>query len=233
MTLVGEPGIGKTRTGDRAHDYARAARRAGAVGPLLGRPVAPALLAVGAGAPLLRPRDRSRAAPARAGCRRGGRSPRSWPRCARAAGISAASPASRPAQARFRLFDSVTAFLRAAREQPLVLVLDDLHWADAGPCACWSSSPASSPRHACSASARIATSSSHAGTRSAETLAELTRERLFERIVLRGLTGGRRPHSSRRHAASPHRPRSSALSTPDRGQPALRDRGRPAARPGG
>ena len=36
-----------------------------------------------------------------------------------------------PQQARFRLFDSITGFLKnAARCQPLVLVLDDLHWAD-------------------------------------------------------------------------------------------------------
>lgn len=35
------------------------------------------------------------------------------------------------AQARFRLFDSVTTFLtRAAQTHPLVLILDDLHWAD-------------------------------------------------------------------------------------------------------
>src|SRR5262249_6544070 len=34
-------------------------------------------------------------------------------------------------QARFRLFDAVTTFLkRAAETRPLVLVLDDLHWAD-------------------------------------------------------------------------------------------------------
>lgn len=40
-------------------------------------------------------------------------------------------PALDPAQARFRLFDSVTAFLkRRAARQPLLLVLDDLHWAD-------------------------------------------------------------------------------------------------------
>src|SRR6185295_12260688 len=33
--------------------------------------------------------------------------------------------------ARFRLFDSVTIFLkRAAARRPLVVVLDDLHWAD-------------------------------------------------------------------------------------------------------
>jgi predicted ATPase len=36
-----------------------------------------------------------------------------------------------PEQARFRLFDAVTTFLqRAAHDQPLVLVLDNLHWAD-------------------------------------------------------------------------------------------------------
>lgn len=36
-----------------------------------------------------------------------------------------------PEQARFRLFDHVGSFFRAASdEQPLILVLDDLHWAD-------------------------------------------------------------------------------------------------------
>lgn len=40
-------------------------------------------------------------------------------------------PALEPEQARFRLFDSITGFLKnAAQSQPLVLVLDDLHWAD-------------------------------------------------------------------------------------------------------
>ena len=42
-----------------------------------------------------------------------------------------APPPLEPEQARFRLFDSITAFLKSAgRRQPLVLVLDDLHWAD-------------------------------------------------------------------------------------------------------
>ena len=36
-----------------------------------------------------------------------------------------------PKQARFRLFDSITAFLKSAgRRQPLVLIMEDLHWAD-------------------------------------------------------------------------------------------------------
>ena len=40
-------------------------------------------------------------------------------------------PALEPEQARFRLFDSITSFLKqAAQVQPLMLVLDDLHWAD-------------------------------------------------------------------------------------------------------
>ena len=42
-----------------------------------------------------------------------------------------ALPSLEPEQARFRLFDSVTTFLKnASRRQPLVVVLDDLHWAD-------------------------------------------------------------------------------------------------------
>jgi class 3 adenylate cyclase len=40
-------------------------------------------------------------------------------------------PALEPEQARFRLFDSITTFLKnAGNRQPIVLVLDDLHWGD-------------------------------------------------------------------------------------------------------
>ena len=40
-------------------------------------------------------------------------------------------PVLEPEQARFRLFFSITTFLKnVSRSQPLVLVLDDLHWAD-------------------------------------------------------------------------------------------------------
>ncbi len=40
-------------------------------------------------------------------------------------------PALEPEQARFRLFDSITTFLRnTAQTQPLMLILDDLQWAD-------------------------------------------------------------------------------------------------------
>jgi predicted ATPase len=43
----------------------------------------------------------------------------------------ASPPALEPEAARFRLFDSITTFLKnASKSQPLMLVLDDLHWAD-------------------------------------------------------------------------------------------------------
>ena len=43
----------------------------------------------------------------------------------------APAPSPDPAQARFRLFDTVAAFLKdAAARQPVVLLVDDLHWAD-------------------------------------------------------------------------------------------------------
>jgi len=42
-----------------------------------------------------------------------------------------APPTLEPEQARFRLFDSISAFLKnASARQPLLLILDDLHWAD-------------------------------------------------------------------------------------------------------
>jgi predicted ATPase/class 3 adenylate cyclase/DNA-binding CsgD family transcriptional regulator len=45
--------------------------------------------------------------------------------------LQSAPPLEDPARARFRLFDSVTAFLRnAARRRPLMILIDDVHWAD-------------------------------------------------------------------------------------------------------
>lgn len=45
--------------------------------------------------------------------------------------LEAPPPLDSPEQARFRLFDSIARFLRTAADQrPLVLLLDDLHWAD-------------------------------------------------------------------------------------------------------
>ena len=41
------------------------------------------------------------------------------------------TPTQEPAQARFRLFDSITSFFKnASHAQPIVMILDDLHWSD-------------------------------------------------------------------------------------------------------
>jgi predicted ATPase len=130
VMLVGEPGSGKTRTSEQLGTYAR----------LLGAQVLVGRCYEGEGAPAFWPwvqvirtcvQERETAVLV----------------AAMGAGASdiadlvtevrerlpnlPAPPALEPEQARFRLFDSVTSFLKcAAKVQPLVLVLDDLHWAD-------------------------------------------------------------------------------------------------------
>jgi DNA-binding CsgD family transcriptional regulator len=98
------------------------------------------------------------------------------------------APAEDPEQARFRLFDSITSFLkRASQEQPLLLVLDNLHWAD----------PTSlrllefvTPELA---TARVLILGTYRdvdvswGHPLFRTLGELTRQHLYQRVLLRGL----------------------------------------------
>jgi tetratricopeptide (TPR) repeat protein len=94
-----------------------------------------------------------------------------------------------PQQARFRLFDSLTAFLKsAARTQPVVLVLDDLHWADEGSLRLleFVARELAGARLLLIGTYRdVEVSRRH---RLSQTLAELTREHLFERLLLRGLS---------------------------------------------
>lgn len=93
-----------------------------------------------------------------------------------------------PQQARFHLFDSFTAFLKAAaRTQPLVLVLEDLHWADEGSLRLleFVARELVGARLLLVGTYRdIELNRRHPLS---QTLAELTRERLSERILLRGL----------------------------------------------
>lgn len=103
--------------------------------------------------------------------------------------LPALSPSVEPDEARFRLFDAFTRFLCAvARRRPLVLVLDDLHWADLA------------SLHLLQFLAReigespilIVGAYREAEAREeeakAEVLGSLTRERLYERLALRGLS---------------------------------------------
>ena len=99
------------------------------------------------------------------------------------------APELEPEQARFRLFDSIAAFLKtASQRQPLVLVLDDLHWADQPSLLLlqFVARELGGARLLLLGTYRdVELSRQHP---LAESLGELTRERLFRRVLLRGLT---------------------------------------------
>ncbi len=97
-------------------------------------------------------------------------------------------PALEPEAARFRLFASVTTFLKnASQTQPLMLVLDDLHWADR------SSLMLLGFLARQLGDSRLLLVGCYRDTELsrqhplAETLAQLSREPVFRRQVLRGL----------------------------------------------
>jgi class 3 adenylate cyclase len=129
LLLAGEPGIGKTRTSEEIATYAR----------VRGAKVHWGRCHEGEGAPAYWPwvqviRSYAREAdPVALAWELGAGGPeiaRIVPELAERTG-EAAEPIDEDEQARFRLFDAVSGFLRnAAASRPLVLVLDDLHWAD-------------------------------------------------------------------------------------------------------
>jgi tetratricopeptide (TPR) repeat protein len=94
-------------------------------------------------------------------------------------------------QARFRLFDSLTTFLKnAAKVRPLVLILDDLHWADEASLKLLeflASDLTNSRLLVVGAFRDIDLTRQHPLAR---TLGELTRQGMSERIVLRGISEG-------------------------------------------
>jgi DNA-binding SARP family transcriptional activator len=98
-----------------------------------------------------------------------------------------AAPAD-PQQARFRLFDSISSFLtRASRTRPLVIVLDDLNWADRGSLLLLEFVARElAEAHLLLVGTYRDTGLSR-GQPLSQTLGELSRGRLFERVLLRGL----------------------------------------------
>jgi len=131
LLLAGDAGIGKTRTAD---ELVATARERGAQ-------VLVARCYEGEGAPefwawlqILRAHLR-RQAPEQVRELIAGEAAelsRLLPELAETGAAGAAAPTAEPERARFRVFEAVATFLRnAAARQPLVLVLDDLHWSDA------------------------------------------------------------------------------------------------------
>ena len=99
------------------------------------------------------------------------------------------SPQLEPEQARFRLFDAITAFLHSASQsRPLVVVLDDLHWADKPSLLLlqFIAREIGNSRLMIVGTYRdMELSRQHPLS---ESLGELTRERAFQRVLLRGLS---------------------------------------------
>ena len=188
VTLVGEPGIGKTRTAEELTTYARLRHAQVLWGRCYGEqgvpPYWPWVQAVRSYV-----RDQE---PEKLRSEMG----------AGAADIAEIvsdvkdqlpdlepAPAMAPEAARFRLFDSITSFLKgASQSRPLVLILDDLHWADESSLLLlqFLARELTGSRLLVVGTYRdVELSRQH---RLSETLAELTRERLFERVLLRGLS---------------------------------------------
>ena len=93
-----------------------------------------------------------------------------------------------PQQARFRLFDAVAGFLtRASRSRPLVVVLDDLNWADRGSLLLLEFVARELAETNVVLVGTYRDIDLSRGHPLRQTLAELSRERLFERVLLRGL----------------------------------------------
>jgi eukaryotic-like serine/threonine-protein kinase len=130
LLLTGEPGIGKTRTAEELATYAQ----------VRGAQVHWGRCHDGEGAPAYWPWSEA----IRSYVREADPVGLAWQLGREAADVAQIVPELRgvlgdvealpeiePEQARFRLFDSVSTFLRGASEsRPLVLILDDLHWAD-------------------------------------------------------------------------------------------------------
>jgi DNA-binding SARP family transcriptional activator len=92
-------------------------------------------------------------------------------------------------QARFRLLDSFASFLvRAASNEPLVLVIDDLHAADAGSLGLLELVARGLDRTHLLIVVAYRDIALGRGHPLSQTLAELARERLFDRLPLRGLS---------------------------------------------
>lgn len=98
-------------------------------------------------------------------------------------------PALEPEQARFRLFDSISTLLKnAAQTQPMLLVLDDLHWADQASLLLLeflAREIQSSPLLVVGTYRDMEVSRQHPLS---DTLAQLSREPVLQRVLLRGLS---------------------------------------------
>ncbi len=189
VTLVGEPGIGKTRTSEEIATYAR----------LRGAQVLWGRCYEGGGAPPYWPwvqaiRSYVRDIDADELRRQMGSSASVVAEIVtdvkdRLPEVQPPPQMDDPESARFRLFDSITSFLKtASQSQPLVIVLDDLHWSDQ-PSLTFLEFIARELGQS-----RVMLIGTYRDVELnrrhplSVTLGDLARDRLYERVLLRGLT---------------------------------------------
>ena len=188
VLLVGEPGIGKTRTAQELETYAR----------MRGAQVLWGLSYENAGAPPYWPwiqigrtwgatNDQAQIQQTLGSM--AGELVRLFPELRRLPGFSEPAPVTDPETAQFALFDAYTQFIRTlAARGPLLLALDDLHWADK-PTLLLLQHLARELSHL-----RVLVVGTYRDTELSrthplsETLAALNREGGFTRLVLRGLS---------------------------------------------
>ncbi len=188
VMLVGEPGIGKTRTTQEVETYAR----------MRGATVLWGMGHESSGAPSYWPwmqvgrsygqaYDLADLVPDMDG--KGPELIRIFPELRQLLDAEEPEATGDPEAAQFRLFDAYTTFVRAmAKRMPLIIVLDDLHWAD--------KPSLSLLRHLARelSRMRVLIVGTFRDTELARThplseaLAELNRESGFQRVVLRGLS---------------------------------------------
>ncbi len=103
--------------------------------------------------------------------------------------IQPSPPLETPEHARFRLFNSITSFLkRAAQDQPIMLILDDLHSADRSSLLLLEFLCQELDSSHLLVLGTYRDMELSRGHPLAHSLGQLTRERVFRRVLLRGLT---------------------------------------------
>ncbi len=181
VMVHGEAGSGKTRL---LIELAGEARAGGAT-VLAGRCTEDGVVAFAPFTEALRPTVAG--APARAS--RVGASASS-PACCPSSSPTAGPPEGEPQDARHRLFEAVAAAIgHAARQAPVLLIVEDLHWADPRDAAdARARDPDARRGPRCWSPARCATRTPRAVPALHALLGDLRRERRLERVALAGLS---------------------------------------------
>jgi class 3 adenylate cyclase len=192
VMLVGEPGIGKTRTTQELETYARmrgAQVLWGRTHEAAGAPPYWPWLQAGEQFALAHVDDLAEVVGSKMPPGAANELTRIFPWLRGQPNIGEPEPQSDPEVAQFRLFDAYASYIRAiATNAPLVIALDDLHWADKPTLMMLQHIARELSRMPVLIIGNYRDTDINRQSALSETLATLNREVGFERILLRGLT---------------------------------------------